>query len=62
VSFRGNTDWQDAKDWGETPDEVVDALHESDLARNGSLPHGLEEAMDASGFEWWVETREARNA
>lgn len=55
ISFRGQTEWRDAGDWGESDEEVEDALSDS----NGDIPHGLEEAMDASGFEWYVETREA---
>jgi hypothetical protein len=55
ISFRGNGSWRDASDWGESDEEVQDAL-------SGEIPDGLKEAMNSSGFEWWVETREVSGA
>lgn len=55
ISFRGATDWETAEDWGETAEEVETALNDT----KGGTPEGLEIALDRSGFEWWVETREA---
>lgn len=55
VTFRGSSEWES---WGEediTDDEVQDAMCEGPV----SLPNGLETALEASGFEWYVETRES---
>jgi hypothetical protein len=56
--FRGHDDWNPWDDEDATGDEVEDALSST---RNGhmNLPDGLEMALEGSGFEWWVETREA---
>lgn len=53
ASFRGAGDWNE---WGgheESEAEIEDALTTSE----GPLPQGLEEALEFSGFEWWVEFR-----
>lgn len=49
ASFRGKSDWEEANE-GETADEVEVALCNTD---------GLDMALNYSGFEWWIETREA---
>lgn len=54
ISFRGATPWRDGADWGEDAEEIEDALD----SLTGDLPEGLQMALDASGFEWRVETRE----
>lgn len=54
VSFKGHTDWDEWAGFEETMEEVEDSLS------GGTVDcHGLSEALEASGFEWWVETREA---
>jgi hypothetical protein len=51
ASFRGATDWEP---WEEDGDPA-------DVLSGGSvsLPIGLEIALEACGFDWWVETRES---
>lgn len=55
AQFKGQSDWEFAND-DETAEEVEDALSRS----HGGIPEGLDIALNGSGFEWWVETREAR--
>lgn len=38
-----------------TAEAVENAIRET----GGGLSRGLEEALEASGFDWWVEAREA---
>lgn len=55
INFRGNTDWSV---WEDEEDDAI-AIENSLTESNGSgISPGMEEALDASGFEWWVETRE----
>jgi hypothetical protein len=54
ISFRGESDWIEANA-GETVVEVEDALNRG----GGGLGEGFEMALELSGFEWWIETREA---
>lgn len=58
ISFRGSTDWNPWGGFEETAEEVEDALYRSD-GRPMALPVGLEEALEQSGFDWWVEVRKA---
>lgn len=46
----------------EGDEETAEAVEEALLAGQGSLSIGLEMAIDASGFEWWVKVREAGSA
>jgi hypothetical protein len=55
VSFTGASEWKAWPDPGDDTAAIENAL--SDGA--GSLGDGLEMALEASGFEWWSETREA---
>lgn len=56
ASFGGTTDWQP---WD---DDAADAEQVEDLAQvGGEIPMGLEDALNASGFEWWVEARERQD-
>lgn len=49
VSFHGHTDWTE---WDGLDSDVESALC------NGTLTiEGLEQALEASGFDWWIETR-----
>jgi hypothetical protein len=57
--FKDETDWAS---WGGDPDDAQEAVEEALNKSAGGLPQGLEEALEASGFEWWVETREAPDA
>jgi hypothetical protein len=54
ISFHGATPWKDGEDWGEDAEEIEDALD----SLTGDLPEGLQMAIEASGFEWNVETQE----
>jgi hypothetical protein len=56
ITFKGETDWQE---WGGDPDDDADAV-ERELEGGPIECEGLSEALEASGFEWWVETREPR--
>lgn len=47
-------EWVPWDDEDATPEEVEDLLHHPPAV----LPMGLEEALEASGFEWSVEVRE----
>ena len=51
--FGGETDWQPWHGFEETSADVEAALNE------GGCSDGLGEALEASGFEWWCEVREA---
>lgn len=53
ATFRGATDW--AERGGH--EETAEAVEEVATTMNGGLAQGLEEALEASGFEWWIETR-----
>lgn len=55
ASFSGSTDWEPWEDDG-NPDDVLNDLEMPDLGYNA--PPGLEIALEASGFEWYVDTRE----
>lgn len=57
ISFRGATDWTNWDDPDATPEEIEELMTKGSL----NLP-GLEEALNASGFEWSVETREVDHA
>ena len=53
ISFLGQSDWLDW--WGDdelTADEVLAVLE------GGTVPDGLQEALEACGFEWSAEVRE----
>lgn len=54
ASFQGATDWLPWEEEGD-PDSGLEGV-----ATRLVLPDGLEMALEASGFEWWVETREAQ--
>lgn len=54
ISFRGETDWEPWNGDEATENEVQDALSAGPCDM-----HGLQMALDASGFEWWAETRSA---
>ena len=57
ISFKGATDWNEYGGFEETPDEI-----EAEMCNGGQIPQGLEEALEVSGFEWWIETRERESA
>lgn len=52
ITFRGSTDWEEVEDPDQSEEEFLDMLD-----GNGGISDGLEMALNASGFEWWVETR-----
>lgn len=55
ISFHGSTDWEP---WG--GDETTDGeIQDSLVAGSTQLSEGLGIAIEASGFEWWVETRKS---
>lgn len=55
VNFRGATDWE-VWDGDGDPEEVLSAPEMPNESLN--MPAGLEEVLQASGFEWDIETRE----
>jgi hypothetical protein len=63
-SFKGESDWARWDDAGADADAIEVALNkpEIDPGCTVAVPRGLGEAMDLSGFEWWIETREAGEA
>lgn len=50
-NIRDDGGWHHANE-GETASEIEDSL-----MRGGPLSDGLEDALQESGFEWWIETR-----
>jgi hypothetical protein len=57
TSFNGASDWYEAPNADDTTQEVEEALVNRQGC--GGTCDGLEIALEASGFDWWVETREA---
>lgn len=55
ISFNGAADWEPWGDEDATAKEVEDALY-----AGRTTCEGLGAALEASGFEWWVETREVQ--
>jgi hypothetical protein len=53
VSFHGHSRWREWDDPDASDDDVQEALSLDD----GRICDGLDAALDASGFDWWVETR-----
>jgi hypothetical protein len=56
ISFQGHTDWEEWQDDGD-PEEVLSEVELQGKPYN--IAPGCEMALEASGFSWWVETREA---
>lgn len=58
ITFNGATDWElfDLTD-AANAEEVEDYFNQTQ--GRYSTPEGFEIALEASGFEWWVETRES---
>lgn len=54
ISFHGHTDWEEWLDDGD-PEDILGEREMKDLPLN--MPPGLEMALEASGFDWWIETR-----
>lgn len=54
ISFRGGTDWESWEDDGDPEDVLSSPEREGHV----NFPLGLGIALEASGFDWWVETRE----
>jgi hypothetical protein len=58
ITFHGATDWQDWAETGGDPDATSDDIENIMSSEGGSgMVYGLEDAINGSGFEWWVETR-----
>lgn len=55
ITFSGETDWES---WGGDEDDDAKSVEE-ELYGGKVECAGLSEALEASGFEWWVETRDA---
>ena len=53
ISFRGEGEWYEANP-GESTEEV-----EENFGHAGKIGDGLELALSESGFEWWIEVRDA---
>lgn len=55
ITFQGATDWEEWLDDG----DAEDVMSEVEVkGKPYNVPPGLEIALEASGFEWYVETRE----
>jgi hypothetical protein len=52
ISFSGSTDWEEVED----PD-ISAGEFENTLTDGGCACEGLSMVLEASGFDWWVETR-----
>jgi hypothetical protein len=59
ITFGGETDWEDW-DSGDATDEG--AVERELTDGPGRLSQALEQALEASGYEWWVETRTTADA
>lgn len=57
ISFRGATEWIENDGFEETAAELEDALMKPEGADRIAIPRALEEALEGSGFDYWVETR-----
>lgn len=55
INFKGATDWSEWGGFEESVEEAEKAL--LGPIDGGQLPQGLEEALAASGFDWWPEVR-----
>lgn len=56
ISFHGETEWFEWEgDEGDSEEDIKDSLNRD----GGGLPEGLSMALEACGFEWWVETQGA---
>lgn len=53
INFRGATDWEEWDGYEESATEVEDALYQGD----GQIAEALGIAIEASGFDYWVELR-----
>lgn len=51
ITFSGSTDWEEIDD----PDITAEEF-EHTVSGGGNACEGLRMAIEASGFEWWVET------
>lgn len=56
ASFRDESDWMEFGGDAESAEEVEDVLQDG-----GSISDALEEVLNLSGFEWWLEVREAQD-
>jgi hypothetical protein len=54
ITFRGETDWEVWDDEDESPEVYFYSLDGPGLT---NMARGLGEVLEASGFDWWVETR-----
>ncbi len=57
ISFHGSTEWDEWDGFEETEADVQAAL-----GAGGLNCEGLSMALEASGFDWWIETRVAETA
>jgi hypothetical protein len=64
ISFHGESDWEPWDDDEATEKEVERWVSEKSMDGHigFQVPWGLDTALDVSGFDWWVETREAEAA
>ena len=54
ISFHSCTDWEEWDD----PDADGTAIEDALLSSGGNgISEGLEQALEASGFEWWIEVQ-----
>lgn len=54
ITFHGETEWERWENPEDGPEDVERAMYEG----GGALCEGLDMALEALDFLWWVETRE----
>jgi hypothetical protein len=55
ISFEGSTEWCEHGGFEESAEDVERSL--SEVTGTTNIPQALDEALEASGFGYWVEVR-----
>jgi hypothetical protein len=60
ITFKGSSGWQEWEGFEDNIEDVENAIWAGELYNCPiNLPYGLHSALEASGFDWWAEVREA---